>query len=246
MSCVFALAVPQFALVCADTRLNLSFRDSSQGVHDSGSITFDYPDGRQIHIGEVYRKIRRYSWGWATGAGSIPLIFACLNRLEQIGNYDYTSIHAALQEVYQTEVARIISDFGTDQPEIDQTTILMVNSALNNMQLDGIRFSGETAVPLNSHFVISTPPELPVSEVQRVNVILANGLNDSSGLIDVVKVLANVFHQVHMSSMTVSDRVEIGIMELTPDGIREFHTCADNAQFITSEDNEMLELLRPL
>jgi hypothetical protein len=246
MSCVLALAIPQFALVCADTRLNVSFRDSKQRVHDGGSITFDYPDGRQMHIEEAYRKIRRYHWGWATGGGSFPLVSACLNRLQQISNYDSRSVHAALQGAYQTEVPIINSDFGTAQPGIDRTAILMIYSDRNTLKLDGIRFNGEKVVPPGAHYVLATPPDIPDLDKQRVNVILENGLNDSRSFIDVLKVLANVFHEVHMSSMTVSDRLEVGIMELTPTGVREFHVGADNAYLIGGEDKEISKLLRPL
>ncbi len=83
MTCLMAVAIPSMALVAADPRLNVQFRDGGRGGRDAGTVDFAYPDGSVSRVGATKRKIRRLCAVWAGGAACFPLVHRSLEELAE-------------------------------------------------------------------------------------------------------------------------------------------------------------------
>jgi hypothetical protein len=213
MTATFAFAAGNLALVAADTRLNLHFRDGRSGNQDDGPIDFTYLDGRVLRVTDHYRKIRPVGVDWACGAGFFPLIDAALTELTKPA-FRWSQVDSVLATVGSREIPRCQDDFGASRADVERTAILYTLTRGAMPTLGGYKFDGSNPVPGGSQYVLQTPPELSPSDHAQIMRQLRGALSvpsNMSELFGLLRAVAAVFHRVSTTSSTVSDRMEVGM-----------------------------------
>lgn len=248
MTCALAVAIPDFALVCADTRLNLGFRNGSRDRVDDGDLTFTFKDGLEIRVGKFNRKIRRLRSGWVTGAGCFPLLHWCFQELEMQNAGNLGAVKQTLHSVLQRYGPVILQQLPGHKKEIELTTLLLVYEQNRVFSLQPLRLDGQDLQQDKAQFYLISPPEFDDHTSAQVAMEFGQKFQapyDMQGLIAGLRTIAETFHSIHQRSNTVSDMIEVGMMLGWSDReVVEFHMLAKTTSIINVSDAQVVKLLK--
>jgi len=248
MTCALAIAIPNFALVCADTRLNLDFRNGSRDRMDVGDVIFTFEDGPEIRVGKSNRKIRRLRSGWVTGAGCFPLLHWCFQELKMQDAGNLSAVQQTLQSVLQRYGPIILQQLPGHKKEIELTTLLLVYEQNRVFSLYPLRFDGQDLQQDKAQFYLLSPPEFDDYTSAQVSMEFGQKFQapyNMQGLIAGLRTIAETFHSIHQRSNTVSDMIEVGMMLRSSDGeVVEFQMLAKTTSIINVSDAQVFKLLK--
>lgn len=248
MTCALAIAIPNFALVCADTRLNLNFRNGSRDRMDVGDVNFMFEDGLEIRVGKFNRKIRRLNSGWVTGAGCFPLLHWCFQELEMQDVGNLGAVKQTLHKVLQRYGPIILQQLPGHKKEIERTTLLLVYEQNSAFSLQPLRLNGQDLQQDKAHFYFLNPPELDDLTSAQITMEFGKKFQapyDMQGVIIGLRTIAETFHSIYQKSNAVSDMIEVGMMLRSSDGkVIEFQILAKTTSIISAPDAQVVKLLK--
>lgn len=237
MSCIFALALPNVGIVCADTRLN-PYYGNLRVPNDGGDISFDCPDGRTYHLQDRNRKMQCVRSGCMAGAGCFPLIRDCFEELVRRNVASLRDAEEVFREVYEQRVPEI-HEWWRGAQLIEETLILTVYPDRANFSVATFRFDNQTS-PVGNYYLMSPPdfcgnrPDL-ISKIERVG---------GTGVEDFIRILGEVFHEVHLQSQTVSDRLDLALLTMTEERTLIIERLTeDNQTIVSASASEVRQLL---
>lgn len=248
MTCALAIAVPNFALVCADTRINLNYLNGSRDKMDVGNANFIFEDNLEIRVGKYNRKIRQLHSGWVTGAGCFPLLHWCFQELEMQDACNPGAAEKTLHRVLQKYGPIILQQLPGHKKEIERTTLLLVYEQNREFFLQPLQVNGQNLQQGKANFYFLNPPEL--DELTSAQITMDFGKkfqapHDMQSLIIGLRTIAETFHAIYQKSNTVSDIIEVGMMLRLPDGkVNEFQILAETTLIISALDTQVTKLLK--
>jgi hypothetical protein len=234
MTIIFGLATGPLALVCADTRINISHHDGSKSHRDEGKLNLILKDGSIASYASSARKLRRFAGGWAAATGNWLVSYYCLDALARSNARTPVSIDKLLQTTYADNRDRIIDSFPNDSG-IDKTVIAYVYFTTAGFRLKLLDFGLGVQAAEDSNIFLSKPPtiddELYTHLLHRVKSVGRIATIDDVFLY--VQTIASVFQDAHQADESVSNIIEVGLSIINEQHkVESYHLLAPNPTVI--------------
>lgn len=214
MSFVFGIALSHFALILADTRLNMTFKDGGKKTNDNKPLELTLPDGSILSYGIKNRKFLQCPNGFAAFAGHALWGNFVLKNIAHSDLSKLTDIKDKIGSCYQESKEIIASFIPESQDEIDRTAFLIINNSESETSIHSLNSKGDQ-MPLNGNFYFYFPPDIAREACAKYQKKLLDGFVGPKNLEDVlhdIKLIANIQNEISSSSQLVSSLGEIGFI----------------------------------
>ncbi|MEX2527033.1 MAG: hypothetical protein WEA09_05285 [Gemmatimonadota bacterium] len=215
MTFVLGMGTPPLGVICADTRMNMRTPAGGIDRNDTGELDLSLRDGSVLNIPPIRRKIRRFDWGWAAGAGSSHLLnVAIFDHLADAKVHEANDICSHVSSAVEQRGDAIRSEFTNPDPA-DRVGIICLFD-------DGSRFSVRQCVVgsefhqvENADYAMSFPTDVGRGFSREWNQHASELLfvpENSTGLWELARRVAGIIHAVHENSASVSDWMDLILM----------------------------------
>jgi hypothetical protein len=154
MTCTVTIALENFSLAAADTRLNLLENDTWTRM-DARVGGFTLNSGEWLEIPNYYRKIRKINRGWAASTGDFVTAQIVLKALQSLSWTDETLFDLWVGERDKIRAAsQLGSGFALD--EIDKTQIII--AAPNPARKVQVLQLGDSTIAQAHAYICTMPP----------------------------------------------------------------------------------------
>ena len=248
MTYALGVAMADIGLVAADTR---SVTDDGL-VTDHDELRFKNPlGGESLVLPTTFRKLRKLSGGWATGAGTYQWVELAFQAIRRHVADDLPGIARSLAEMSERAIPALEAKYsGAGESIRHYSSIVVIHRTRTGFSQCVLNPQGRGATLLGAGGLF--PPELPELEGQHLLRTYERGFREHKtlpGLAAGVRRIAELFKQVYAlcgPDKTVSDFVEIGATTRDRQGRhRDYHIGAtQHDALLGMGDTELRELIQ--
>ena len=212
LSFLLGICFGHVGILLADKRLNMSFKDGSNGVNDDRPVMLDLNNGKSLNWCEDFRKITKIKNGFAASAGEAITGRVILDSFNI--NYLENELNPSkIIALASSEVRSIVlNKVGIKEDEINKTSVMLLEDVQGKISLCSFDCSGNKNVK-QAGYVAYWPPELSdslkirlISEIENIPFPSTFEILYSN-----ISIMANIANEVFKGGTSVSPNIEFGI-----------------------------------
>jgi hypothetical protein len=214
--------------------------------HDEGEVSIPTRRGPAVRVPARHRKIRPLPNGWIAGAGDYLTVATVLDHLAAGKSLDPVSYPDEIKRVRDQRSPHIRAVLGTPQQELDASHFVYAwVGAHEDLHLASCTFTGAPASEPEDPLVVSFPPRFPDARCNELWRRLCTGVRKVGELTDLtanLRQVAEVFDEVHRNALTVSGRMEVGLLVLM-DTVRSVELAERAGELARLSDRDIAQRL---
>lgn len=214
MSFIFGIALSDFGLIVADTRLYLTVKNGDNQISDSKPLDLKLPDGSSFKYGVNNRKFQQCTNGYVAYAGHALWGSTVLRELAGYDLSQINNVKNKISSTYEKLKEKVSSYIPDSKSEIDRTAFFVVSNDKSNIQIHAFDSQGKELLQ-GGNFCFHFPPEIDSPSRQSYqntfenNFLFSNSINDA---VQNIKLIVSIQNKIYLDSKTVSHSSEIGVI----------------------------------
>lgn len=216
-----AIVFGDVALVAADTRHSLVFKDSSREVSDDGGKLYPVPGG------------------WLAYTGRSPLAMHAAERVRMVGLGNYALVRRELARMYNEHEAGIVDAFPRFRP--DKDTLVFASRTADGFSAHALKANGsEVGAGGADKFFLTFPPELQEPAVRELQGSFVGDVQADPTVPGIARAIGRLMCTVAAQVDSMSSEVEIGRLRLDGRSLALDHWRAPAEEVSRASDLDVL------